>query len=304
MGAGLYDLKPQNFGECIAMFDPPTQYARFYLVNSSDAYYLGGYYEYGTENRTLNEVLSTVERNVVPVLGNHSGDYVIFSFKNGTYKIPVKELMFYLWSDSLLDHLVAFPSGMGIVIVPAVEIDAIESNFTIMRKPGKQVDKTLIVFNVTYHVFIGYLIMINGTAIRWETQKVDRMNLTWDELSEMFNKPLYAFYFDGKTLKSYPLIKVKLSWIGNAFHLSPKYEFINLAPSYEHMTTQKEIKTKTLSPNLISETFSTSIHSTNLTSSPLTNHTVQNSKSEIPKLTSLLLILLVVISVSLFLKRR
>jgi len=80
------------------------QRTHFYLVNSSGAYHIRWYYEYGSQNKTLSKLLTKVKRATVPVFGIHNGDQVIFSFNNITYKVLVKELLPYLWSKDLLDN--------------------------------------------------------------------------------------------------------------------------------------------------------------------------------------------------------
>ena len=62
--------------------------------------------------------------------------YVVFSFNSSTHRVPVRELSPYLWDTELLDSLVAFPYGKGIVIVPFVEVDVVENNFTVIKKAG------------------------------------------------------------------------------------------------------------------------------------------------------------------------
>ncbi len=223
-----------NAGECIAVYDPPTQHTHFYFVNSSGAYHIGWYYEYGAENKTLSRILTKLKRSTVPVFGNHNGDYVVFSFSNITYKVPVKELSPYLWSEDLVDNLVAFSYEDGIVIVPAAKIDVVERNFTVIKKPGRHIGTTLLDFNFTYWLSYRYPLYLNGTidgVFKWRRGE-KRDLITWEELLQMFNKPLYIFYFDGESLKPYPLLRIKISLKLKEFKLSPKYEFKNLAPSY------------------------------------------------------------------------
>lgn len=234
VSTGLYTLEPMNAGECIAVYDPPTQRTHFYLVNSSGAYYIGWYYEYGARNKTLSKLLNKVKRSTVPVFGNRDSDQVIFSFNNITYKVPVKELSPYLWSEDLLDNLVAFSYEDGIVIVPAAEIDVVERNFTVIKKPGKHIGTTLLDFNFTYWLSYRYPLYLNGTidgVFKW--RRGEKRDLTtWEELLQMFNKPLYIFYFDGESLKPYPLLRIEILLKLRKFELTPKYEFKNLAPSY------------------------------------------------------------------------
>ncbi|EHR79096.1 hypothetical protein OCC_01164 [Thermococcus litoralis DSM 5473] len=234
VSTGFYNLKPQNFGECIAEYDPTTQRAHFYLVNSSGAHHIGWYYEYGYQNKTLSELLTKVKRSVLPVPGKLEGDYVVFLFNSTTYKVPIKELLSYLWSGDLLNNLVAFSYEEGIIIVPSIKIDAVENNFTVIKRPGKRVGTTLLDFNFTYWLSYQYLLYLNGTIDGrfLLKEKAKKELITWEKLSQLFDKPLYVFYFDGESLKPYPLLRIKISPELKGFKLSIKYEFENLAPPY------------------------------------------------------------------------
>lgn len=138
------------------------QRTHFYLVNSSGAYHIGWYYEYGSQNKTLSKLLTKVKRATVPVFGIHNGDQVIFSFNNITYKVLVKELLPYLWSKGLLDNLVAFSYEDGIVIVPAAKIDVVERNLTVIKKPGKHFRTALLDFKFTYWLSYRYPLYLRG----------------------------------------------------------------------------------------------------------------------------------------------
>ncbi|WP_175059272.1 hypothetical protein [Thermococcus sp. 2319x1] len=239
VSTGFYGLKPQNFGECIAEYDPTTQRAHFYLVNSGGAYHIGWYHEYGYQNKTLSELLGRVERSVLPVPGKLEGDYVVFLPNSTTYKVPAKELLPYLWREDLRNSLVVFSYEEGIVIVPSFKIDAVENNFTVIKTPGKRIGTTLLDFNFTCWISYRYPIYLNGTIdgrFLWKGGAKKEL-IAWEELSQMFDKPLYAFYFDGESLRPYPLFRVKISPELKEFKLSLNYEFENLAHPYAPPTT-------------------------------------------------------------------
>lgn len=214
----------------------PTQRDHFYLVNSSGAYHIGWYYGYGHQNKTLSRLLARVKRSVLPVTGKLGGNYVVFSFNSSTYRVPVRELSPYLWDTELLDSLVAFLYGKGIVIVPSVEVDVVENNFTVIKKPGERVGTTLLDFNFTYLLSYRYPRYLNGTVggrFLWKNSSRKTEPITYDELSRMFDEPFYAFYFDGSILRPYPLMGIEILPELREFQLSVKYRFENLARPYE-----------------------------------------------------------------------
>ncbi len=162
--------------------------------------------------------------------------YVVFSFNSSTHRVPVRELSPYLWDTELLDSLVAFPYGKGIVIVPFVEVDVVENNFTVIKKPGERVGTTLLDFNFT----LPALLPVSSVPKRhcwgqflWKNSSRKTEPITYDELSRMFDEPFYAFYFDGSTLRPYPLVGIEILPELREFQLSVKYRFENLARPYE-----------------------------------------------------------------------
>jgi len=234
VSTGYYSLEPHSFGECIGVYDPPTQYDRFYLVNSSGAYYLGGYYEYGFQNESLFKILNSTEekRSVNPTRGSIEGDKVIFHFKNRTYPVQIKDIAPYLWDERLLGSLIAFPLENGIVIVPAVEVNVIEDNFTLSMIPGKKIGTTQVRFNFTYRTYWNYPYLLNGThngAIEWTNTSKSYDQMTWEKLRKTFRKPLYVFYYNGDSVNPYPLLKITLNMTLRGLELFPEYRFTNLA---------------------------------------------------------------------------
>lgn len=294
VSTGLYALEPISTGECIPIYDPTTQRAHFYFANSTDAYYIGWYYEYGYQNKTLFDILKRMGRNTTPALGTYNGDSVIFSFANTTYRVPVDELTPYLWRKDFLDNLVAFSCDGAIVIVPAVKIDVVERNFTVIRKSGKRVGTTLLDFNFTYKLSYQYPLYLNGTVdgrFEWRDGKEERL-VTLEELLRMFDKPLYIFYFDGESLKRYPLLKIEILMNLERFKLAPQYEFENLAPLYLATSSSQPLITKQLT-------------SSNFSINPSTSHALKGAEKDTIGITLLLFAgIMIILAVFLWKKRK
>ncbi|MBP1913067.1 hypothetical protein [Thermococcus stetteri] len=237
ISTGYYELEPQSFGQCIGIYDPTTQYDRFYLVNSSGAYYLGGYYEYGFQNESLFKSLNlTGERRAVNLTqGDIDGDRVIFHFKNRTYQVQINNITPYLWDKRMLGNLIAFPRGNGIVIIPAVEVNVIEDNFTLSMIPGKKIGTIQVRFNFTYKIHWNYPYLLSDSyngVIEWTNTSNSHNEITWEKLRKTFRKPLYVFYYNGSSVNPYPLLKITLNMTLKGFELSPEYRFNNLAGLY------------------------------------------------------------------------
>lgn len=294
VSTGLYALEPISTGEWIPIYDPTTQRAHFYFANSTDAYYIGWYYEYGYQNKTLFDILKRMGRNTTPALGTYNGDSVIFSFANTTYRVPVDELTPYLWRKDFLDNLVAFPYDRGIIIIPNVKIDVVEKNFTITRKPGKHVGTALLDFNFTYELSYQYSLYLNGTVdgrFEWRDGKEERP-VTLEELLQMFDEPLYVFHFNGESLKRYPLLKIEILMNLERFKLAPQYEFENLASPYIAL------------PPSSSPSFTTST-STNISANSSTSHALKGAEKDTIGITLLLLAgIMIILAVFLWKKRK
>ncbi|WCN28513.1 hypothetical protein [Thermococcus kodakarensis] len=237
VSTGYYGLKPHSLGQCTVEYDPTTQYDRFYLVNSSGAHYIGGYYEYEGQNESLTKILNSIsERKTTnPVRGKVEGDSVVFQFKNRTYAIKIREIAPYLWDEKELSNLIAFSRGNDIVIVPAIEMDVIENNFTLNAVPGEKTGTTRIELNFTYKLYLGYPFLLNGSTtgiIEWANTSMDYDQIPWEKLKDMFEKPLYVFYFNETSIIPLPILKVTPDMVLKDFELSPEYGFENLADVY------------------------------------------------------------------------
>jgi len=257
VSTGLYSAEPMNTGECIPKYDPTTQVDHFYIVNSSGVYHIGQYYEYGTGNNTLVERLEKVKKRVLPVFGCVKDGDVIFRVGSVNYTLPVGEVVPYLWSKDMVNALVAFPKGNGLVIVPTGIIDIVEDNFTIARKPGMKVGTTLVDFNFTYRISYRYPLYLNGSMngrFVWGSLRKEEGVVTWDELTEMFQKPLYIFYFNGSSVRPISLMRVQISLRQVSLALSAKYSFENLA---SHYTTNESAITSTTTNSSISSSYTT-----------------------------------------------
>jgi|GEM_PF-5294338 len=235
VSTGFYSQEPLSAGECVPTYDPTTQIDRFYFVNSSDAYYIGQYYEYGAGNNTLVKSLEKVMRHVLPVFGQVEDGDVVFHTGRANYTVPVKEVLPYLWSNDMVKSLAAFPEGNGLIIVPTGIIDVVENNFTVLIKPGAKVGTTLLDLNFTYWTHYQYPFYVNGTVngnFVWGNRKEEKGIVTWSELVKTFEKPLYVFYFNGSSIKPIPIMQVRISLEQGGLELSPKYSFENLASPY------------------------------------------------------------------------
>ncbi|WP_054839614.1 hypothetical protein [Thermococcus sp. JCM 11816] len=67
----------------------------------------------------------------------------------------MREIAPYLWDEKELSNLIAFSRGNDIVIVPAIEMDVIENNFTLNAVPGEKTGTTRIELNFTYKLYWG-----------------------------------------------------------------------------------------------------------------------------------------------------
>ncbi|NJE61280.1 hypothetical protein [Thermococcus sp. 21S7] len=294
VSTGLYSAEPMSAGECIPDYDPTTQLDHFYIVNSSGTYHIGQYHEYGSGNNTLTERLERVKKHVFPVFGRVEDGNIIFRVEGVNYTVPVGEVLPYLWSKDMVNALVAFPEGNGLVIVPTGIIDIVEDNFTIARKRGMKVGTTLVDFNFTYRISYRYPLYLNGSMngrFVWGSPGKEEGVVTWDELTEMFQKPLYVFYFNGSSVRPIPLIRVQISLRQVSLALSPKYSFENLASPY---STNGSITSSTTANSSVVFTPSTTLKPQSL------NHTTaqRSSNQDNRKNNSNVLLLLAVLGLS------
>lgn len=280
VSTGLYSAEPMSAGECIPDYDPTTQLDHFYIVNSSGTYHIGQYHEYGSGNNTLTERLERVKKHVFPVFGRVEDGNIIFRVEGVNYTVPVGEVLPYLWSKDMVNALVAFPEGNGLVIVPTGIIDIVEDNFTIARKRGMKVGTTLVDFNFTYRISYRYPLYLNGSMngrFVWGSLRKEEGVVTWDELTGMFQKPLYIFYFNGSSVRPMPIMRIQVSLGQKSLEIFPNYSFENLASPYT--TNESAITSTTTNGSIVSPPSSTSKQQSSSYTTPLESSGCSNQKN-------------------------
>ena len=280
VSTGLYSAEPMNTGECIPTYDPTTQVGHFYIVNSTGIYHIGQYYEYGTGNNTLIERLEKVKKPVLPVFGRVKNGDVIFRVGSVNYTIPVREVLPYLWEKDMINSLVAFPEGKGLVIVPTGILNVVEDNFTVVRKPGVKVGTTLLDLNFTYWVQYQYPFYMNGTVngkFVWGKREKREATVTWDDAVKTFEKPLYIFYFNGSSVRPMPIMRIRVSLGQKSLEIFQDYSFENLASPYT--TNESAITSTTTNGSIVSPPSSTLKQQSSSYTTPLESSGSSNQKN-------------------------
>ncbi len=212
-------------GKCSPMEDEATFHEYTYYVNKSGSFLVTSrpFISSSHDSRTPS-TLKQIETPTKPIYGRISGHFLVFSRDNRTYRIPLSNITPYIWDSSMSAHMVGYFLHGGIVFFPEIKVSAFElpSGY----KYVKRGDGIVIKINGAYS--LAFYKLGRPGWMRFKT-----IQLSEHDLEALLKNPVYVFFYDGRKLKAFPIMRVRMELnVGETHHkveVRTLYTFQNIA---------------------------------------------------------------------------
>ncbi len=230
---------PHCVGRCSPMEDEATFYEYLYYVNKSGSFLVDSYLFISSlyTNTTPSKIGIAAET----IRGRITGGYLMFSEGNRTYKIPLSRIKPYLWEVNMNEYIVGYFVHGGVIFFPEVKISAYEAsvNYSIENytEYGEGIEVRVGgIYNLTF-----YKKSFNEYGIpSWKSFRT--VTISWYKLKQLVKKPLYVFFYDGRKLKAFPVMRVRMDVVAkrvssNGIKVLTTYTFRNIAEKLRQAKT-------------------------------------------------------------------
>ncbi len=218
--------------------NPDTEVDWYYNVNGSGPHLLGvecytpSYPMCPELNLNVSENLAQVKARTKLTKGIIENGSVLFNFSDGTYRIPVPEILPYLWDKSWVEHLWGYKLNGNLVFFPRIiiEIKGASARYQNCFIENSSVPVIYLTqkYNVTYYV-----------KTSWKRLEVKSELTGQRELLQLLKKPLYVFFYNG-TFKAFKVGKIDFGYSTvltasndtTSVFIRPRFYYSNMAPPF------------------------------------------------------------------------
>ena len=224
--------------------DPDTEVDWYYTVNGSRLYLLGA--ECYTPSSLMcpeldlnvSENLARTKVRVKLVEGIIENNSVLFTFGDGIYRIPVPEVLPYLWDKSWVEHLWGYELNGNLVFFPRIIIEITGANVSHQNCSFEGGNAARVYLNQNYNVT--YYVKAS-----WKRSEVKSELMNQHELLQLLKKPLYVFFYNG-TFKAFKAGRIDFEYSAimtasdNAtlVFVRPRFYYSNFAPAIVTLPTE------------------------------------------------------------------
>lgn len=219
-------------GQCSPVEDEATFHEYTYYINKSGSFLVTSplFISSPHDSRTpSSSTLRQIETPTKPVYGRISGHFLVFSRDGRTYRIPLSNITPYLWDSSMSKHMAGYFLHGGVVFFPEIKVSVFElpSGYKIYDyiKHGEGIT---IKINGTYS-----LVLYKKDLGRSCWMKFKTIQLSEHDIESLLKKPVYVFFYDGRKLKVFPIMRVRMELnVGKNHHkveIHTIYVFQNMA---------------------------------------------------------------------------
>lgn len=216
---------------------PDTEIYWYYYLNSSGLHFLGAecynpmYAMCPRSSLNVSDNLAHFKSKGRLVSGLHEDGFLVFDFGNESYKVPLSEILPYLWDESWIDYLSGYSLNGRLVFFPAVTIEITGADVKCVDcVPGESVASVRFkqLYNVTYYT--------RNSGTTWKRSIIKSEVLDQAGLLSFLERPIYVFFYNG-TLHAFETGKVQLEYstaTANEGNLTrvlvvPRFHYSNLA---------------------------------------------------------------------------
>ncbi len=192
-------------GQCFPREDKATFYEYYYYVNGSGSFLISSY-PFVSSLYSIPEIPEDVKKPTQVVYGKVNGSFLIFSNGDRIYKIPLSNITPYLWDNSMSAHMVGYFLHGGIAFFPEIKVSAFElpSGYKYVKRGEGLVIKISGAYSLAFY---------NRSRDEYGTPCWDRfktIQLSEHDLKGLLKKPVYVFFYNGKKLKVFPIMRVRM----------------------------------------------------------------------------------------------
>lgn len=237
---------PHCVGQCSPMEDEATFYEYYYYINGSGSFLVSSCL-FISSLYSPPDIPEDMKKLTQVVYGEVNGSSLIFSKGDRTYKIPVLNITPYLWDSNMSEYMVGYFLYDGIVFFPEIKVSAFEI------PSGYDVE------NYTESIFLRINGTYNLTLYRkgedeygipcWKEFKT--IQLSEYNLESLLKKPIYVFFYDGKKLKVFPIMRVRME-----LNVREKYHKVEAHTLYTFQNMAEKLKLRNNKTSRLSDTFS------------------------------------------------
>ena len=218
--------------------NPDTEINWYYHVDSSGARLLGvecyttAYPMCPRLNLNISENLAQFRTKTKLVRGVPVNGSVLFSFDEIVYKVPVSEILPYLWDESWIQHLRGYNLNGSLIFFPELIIEITGAGVQYQDCSIENGSASVIYldqqYNITYYV-----------KTSWKKSKIKNEVIDQYNLLNLLEKPIYIFFYNG-TFKPFEVGKINLEYStvlstennSTSVFVSPSFYYSNTAPPF------------------------------------------------------------------------
>ncbi len=218
--------------------NPDTEIDWYYYVDPSGVRFLGAecytraYSMCPRLNLNVSENLVRFRTKAKLVKGVPVNDSILFNFGKSAYKVPVSEILPYLWDKSWVEYLWGYEINDSLIFFPRITLEIRGANFRYqncsIENGSVAVIHLIQGYNVTYYI-----------KTSWKRSKIKSEVIDQYELLHLLKKPIYIFFYNG-TFKAFKVGGINCRYFtvlatannSTSVFISPSFYYSNMVSPF------------------------------------------------------------------------